>query len=174
MTIEYLETTATASLRGSIILVTSFHYSHFICSVRSLETPFSCFIFCRTVSLCAVAILHTLLPLPDLPQLLSRSWAGNSCNKIFRKMGFKRYLSLVAPSPTCHLSHQLLHASGPISSRALDRCFNNVSSVCSLVPSYQMVLCPQHHNCNIHQYKNLGSAVQCRGLNLDKKVQEQL
>ena len=45
--------------------VTSFHFSHFFCFVRSLEndpkrTLFSCFIFCRTESLFAVAILPLL------------------------------------------------------------------------------------------------------------------
>lgn len=100
LTIECLETTATASLSDLISSVTSFHHSHSICSVRSLETPFSCFIFCRTASLCTAAILHTFHYL-----------TCHSCRReVGRATNATKYFVKRGLSATCHLSlpHQLV------------------------------------------------------------------
>jgi hypothetical protein len=73
--------------------VTSFHFSHFFCFVRSFKneperTPFYCFIFCRTTSLFAVAILPALASTTRLVTLVAEKVTGDKSSKRFRDTAF--------------------------------------------------------------------------------------
>ena len=118
LTIECHLSMVMASPTGSASLVTSFHFSHFFCFVRSFEndtkrTPFSRFIFCRRVSLFVV----TILPLLAFLYLMCHTsrWDDRwQSSKIFHETGFNATCHLSLPhQSTRHLSHPLLHESRP-------------------------------------------------------------
>ena len=80
---------ATANLSDPASSVTSFKFSHFFCFVRSFEkdpkrTHFSCFTFCSTASLSAVAILPVLPPITRLVTLVVEKANSDKSSKRFR------------------------------------------------------------------------------------------
>lgn len=97
---------------------TSLHFPHFFCFVESfkndLRTPFSHFIFCRTLSCLQPPFYLSLPSTTCLVTLVIEKVTGNKSNKVFCETGFSTTCHLSLPhQETCHLSYLSLHDTRP-------------------------------------------------------------
>jgi hypothetical protein len=118
--------------------VTSFHFLRLFCFERLFKsdqkwTPYSCsFIFCRRVSMFAVAILPVIACTTWLFTLVFGKVTGDKSSKRFCETWFSTTCYLLLPhQSTCHLSHQSLCETCPWLSLLLHRAFWRFTEYCT-------------------------------------------